>query len=333
MSRAFQPIAQVGSPRPYDALPLAGSGAVWWRTARRDGVERRASDLADAARHRLSALRAPIAGLSLDRPRIMGILNITPDSFSDGGQVFAVEAALDRARKMATEADILDIGGESTRPGSAAVPEKDEIARVVPVIEAIRAAGITTPISIDTRKASVAAAAIDAGADIVNDVAAMTYDSAMAGLVAERGVPVCLMHAQGDPETMQNDPRYDDVVLDVFDWLAGRIEAAEAAGIKRDKIITDPGIGFGKTLQHNVSLLQNLSIYHDLGCPILLGASRKRFIGTIGNAPDPLDRVAGSVAVALHGAAQAVQMLRVHDTFETRQALSLQQAIFGTDIL
>jgi dihydropteroate synthase len=332
VSRAFQPIAQVGLPRPDDALPLAGSGAVWWRTARGDGVERRASDLADAARHRLSALRAPIAGLTLDRPRIMGILNITPDSFSDGGQVFAVEAALDRARKMATEADILDIGGESTRPGSAAVPEKDEIARVVPVIEAIRAAGITTPISIDTRKASVAAAALDAGADIVNDVAAMTYDSAMAGLVAERGVPVCLMHAQGDPETMQNDPRYDDVVLDVFDWLAGRIEAAEAAGIKRDKIITDPGIGFGKTLQHNVSLLQKLSIYHDLGCPILLGASRKRFIGTICNAPDPLGRVAGSVAVALHGAAQAVQILRVHDTFETRQALSLQQAIFGTDI-
>jgi dihydropteroate synthase len=325
-------MVQVGLPRPDDALPLAGSGTVWWRTARGDGVERQASDLADAARHRLSALRAPIVGLTLDRPRIMGILNITPDSFSDGGQVFAVEAALDRARKMATEADILDIGGESTRPGSAAVPEKDEIARVVPVIEAIRAAGITTPISIDTRKASVAAAALDAGADIVNDVAAMTYDSAMVGLVAERGVPVCLMHAQGDPETMQNDPRYDDVVLDVFDWLAGRIEAAEAAGIKRDKIITDPGIGFGKTLQHNVSLLQNLSIYHDLGCPILLGASRKRFIGTICNAPDPLGRVAGSVAVALHGAAQAVQILRVHDTFETRQALSLQQAIFGTDI-
>ena len=332
MSRALQPMAQDGLPRPDDALPLAGSGAVWWRTARRDGVEIRASDLDEAARHRLSELRAPIAGLSLDQPRIMGILNITPDSFSDGGQVFAVEAALDRARKMATEADILDIGGESTRPGSAAVAETDEIARVVPVIEAIRAAGITTPISIDTRKASVAAAALDAGADIVNDVAAMTYDSAMAGLVAERGVPVCLMHAQGNPETMQNDPRYDDVVLDVFDWLAGRIDAAEAAGIKRDMIITDPGIGFGKTLQHNVSLLQNLSIYHDLGCPILLGASRKRFIGTIGNAPDPLDRVAGSVAVALHGAAQAVQILRVHDTFETRQALSLQQAIFGTDI-
>ena len=332
MSRAVQPLAQSGLPRPEGALPLAGSETVWWREARLGRREIPASDLDEVARHRLSDLRAPVAGLSLDRPRIMGILNITPDSFSDGGQVFAVEAALDRARKMATEADILDIGGESTRPGSAAVPEKDEIARVVPVIEAIRAAGITTPISIDTRKASVAAAALDAGADIVNDVAAMTYDSAMASLVAERGVPVCLMHAQGDPETMQNDPRYDDVVLDVYDWLAGRIEAAEAAGIKRDKIITDPGIGFGKTLQHNVSLLQNLSIYHDLGCPILLGASRKRFIGTISNAPDPLDRTAGSVAVALHGAAQAVQILRVHDTFETRQALSLQQAIFGTDI-
>lgn len=328
MTTYHQPIARSGNPRPEGALPLAGSETVWWN----ETLETVASDIDAATRHRLSGLRAPLAGLSLDRPRIMGILNITPDSFSDGGQVFAVEAALDRARKMAAEADILDIGGESTRPGSAAVPEKDEISRVVPVIEAIRAAGITTPISIDTRKASVAAAALDAGADIVNDVAAMTYDSAMAGLVAERGVPVCLMHAQGDPETMQNDPRYDDVVRDVYDWLAERIEAAVSAGISRDKIIADPGIGFGKTLQHNVSLLQNLSIYHGLGCPILLGASRKRFIGTIGNAPDPLDRTAGSVAVALHGAAQAVQILRVHDTFETRQALSLQQAIFGTDL-
>lgn len=328
MTTYHQPIARSGNPRPEGALPLAGSETVWWN----ETLETVASDIDAATRHRLSGLRAPLAGLPLDRPRIMGILNITPDSFSDGGQVFAVEAALDRARKMAAEADILDIGGESTRPGSAAVPEKDEISRVVPVIEAIRAAGITTPISIDTRKASVAAAALDAGADIVNDVAAMTYDSAMAGLVAERGVPVCLMHAQGDPETMQNDPRYDDVVRDVYDWLAERIEAAVSAGISRDKIIADPGIGFGKTLQHNVSLLQNLSIYHGLGCPILLGASRKRFIGTIGNAPDPLDRTAGSVAVALHGAAQAVQILRVHDTFETRQALSLQQAIFGTDL-
>lgn len=328
MTTYHQPIARSGNPRPEGALPLAGSETVWWN----ETLETVASDIDAATRHRLSALRAPLAGLSLDRPRIMGILNITPDSFSDGGQVFAVEAALDRARKMAAGADIVDIGGESTRPGSAAVPEKDEISRVVPVIEAIRAAGITTPISIDTRKASVAAAALDAGADIVNDVAAMTYDSAMAGLVAERGVPVCLMHAQGDPETMQNDPRYDDVVRDVYDWLAERIEAAVSAGISRDKIIADPGIGFGKTLQHNVSLLQNLSIYHGLGCPVLLGASRKRFIGTIGNAPDPLDRTAGSVAVALHGAAQAVQILRVHDTFETRQALSLQQAIFGTDL-
>lgn len=337
MTTYHQPIARSGLPRPDAARPLAGSATVWWQEAlcgeRDRRAEMAATGLDTSAQDRLSARRADLAGLALDRPRIMGILNITPDSFSDGGHVFAVDAALARARKMATEADILDIGGESTRPGSAAVLEKDEIARVVPVIEAIRAAGISTPISIDTRKASVAAAALDAGADIVNDVAAMTYDSAMAGLVAERGVPVCLMHAQGDPETMQNDPRYEDVVLDVYDWLAGRIEAAVAAGIARDKIITDPGIGFGKTLQHNVSLLANLSLYHDLGCPILLGASRKRFIGTIGNAPDPLDRTAGSVAVALHGVAQGVQILRVHDTFETRQALSLQQAIFGTDLL
>jgi dihydropteroate synthase len=226
-------------------------------------------------------------------------------------------------------ADILDIGGESTRPGADTVPVAQEINRTAPVIEAIRAAGITTPISIDTRKAAVAQAALDAGADMVNDVSAMRFDPDMAALVAKRDVPVCLMHAQGDPKTMQTDPTYADVVQEVAEYLHHRIKVAEEAGIARARIIVDPGIGFGKTLQHNVSLLRHLAVYHDLGCPILLGASRKGFIGTLGGAKVARDRMPGSVAVALHGAGQGVQILRVHDVNETRQALSLHLAING----
>ena len=186
-------------------------------------------------------------------------------------------------------------------------------------------------ISIDTRKADVAKAAIAAGASMVNDVAAFSHDPALAQVTADAGLPVCLMHAQGDPATMQNDPRYDDVLLDVYDFLAARIAQAEAAGIARDAIVIDPGIGFGKTQDHNLTLLRNVSLFHALGCPILLGASRKRFIGTIGGGQDAKDRVAGSVAVALHGLSQGVQILRVHDTFATKQALALWSAINGTD--
>jgi dihydropteroate synthase len=195
------------------------------------------------------------------------------------------------------------------------------------VIAAARAAGIDTPISIDTRKAAVARAALKWGANIVNDVAALTFDPAMAGVVAAADCPVILMHAQGTPQTMQDDPHYDDVLLDVYDWLAARIAAAVAAGIARDRIAIDPGIGFGKTTAHNLALLQRLSLFHALGQPILLGASRKRFIGTIGQADDPQARMPGSVAVALAGIAQGVQMVRVHDVVETRQALRLWFAV------
>ncbi|HGG05355.1 MAG TPA: dihydropteroate synthase, partial [Aliiroseovarius sp.] len=181
----------------------------------------------------------------------------------------------------------------------------------------------------DTRKARVAEAALDAGADIVNDVSALSFDANLPALVAERGVPVCLMHAQGLPDKMQLDPRYNDVVGEVFEGLKRRIFAACDAGIDREKLIVDPGIGFGKTLQHNVSLLRNLSVYHDLGLPVLLGASRKRFIGTIGQADGAKDRVAGSVAVALFAASQGAHILRVHDTFETKQALRLHLALIG----
>ncbi|MGL6210937.1 MAG: dihydropteroate synthase, partial [Paracoccaceae bacterium] len=231
------------------------------------------------------------------------------------------------ARLMAAGADILDIGGESTRPGAVEVAIDEEIARTAPVIAALRAGGLDCPISIDTRKAGVAKAALAAGAGIVNDVSAMGFDAGMSGAVAASAAPVILMHAQGDPATMQADPQYDDVLLDVFDFLAGRVAAAEAAGIPRDRIAVDPGIGFGKSLQHNLTLLNRLSLFHDLGLPVLLGASRKRFIGTIGAEAEAARRMPGSLAVALAGVAQGMQMIRVHDVAETRQALSLWQAV------
>lgn len=329
--RRLRPVAMTGTPRPADALPLAGSGTVWWREALADGALRAAGDLPAEVRDRLSDPRPDLCGVPADRPLVMGILNVTPDSFSDGGAHYALEDAVRRARGMSAEADILDIGGESTRPGAKPVSVQAEISRVVPVIRAIRGSGIATPISIDTRKAEVAAAALDAGADMVNDVTALRYDPEMAALVAERGVPVCLMHSVADPETMQQNPRYDDVVPEVFHHLAERMAAAEAAGIARDRLIVDPGIGFGKSIAHNLALLRALALFHDLGAPVLLGASRKRFIGTIGGAEAGPDRMPGSVAVALHGAAQGVHILRVHDTAETRQALRLWGALGGTE--
>jgi dihydropteroate synthase len=257
----------------------------------------------------------------------MGILNFTPDSFSDGGRDADLAAAVARARAMAAQADILDIGGESTRPGAEPVPVAEEIARTVPVIAAIRAGGIATPISIDTRNAATARAALAAGADMVNDVSALTHDPDMAPLVAEAGVPVCLMHAQGDPRTMQDDPRYGDVVAEVTAALAARRDAALAAGIAADRIVLDPGIGFGKTVAHNLALMRALGRFRDLGHPVLLGASRKRFIGAITGVERPADRLAGSLAAALFGAQQGVHILRVHDVPETRQALALWQAL------
>lgn len=325
----LRPIPLSGVPAMPGALPLAGSATV-----RFTHVERLSRDAAPAIlpvtaldpadRDRLSAPRAPVLGLTLDRAQVMGILNTTPDSFSDGGDFADPAAARAHAAAMAEAgADLLDIGGESTRPGAETVPEAEEIARTAPVIRAL-AGGL--PISIDTRKAAVAQAALEAGAGLVNDVAAFTFDPAIAGVAARAGAPVCVMHAQGDPKTMQQAPHYDDVLLDVYDFLADRVAAAEAAGIPRDRIVVDPGIGFGKTLQHNLALLARISLFHDLGCAVLLGASRKRFIGTIGKAPQARDRAPGSVAVALAAAAQGVHILRVHDVSETRQALALWHA-------
>lgn len=328
----WRPLVQSGAARPKGAVPLAG-GALWFSSVER--LERgRPGEVvpaheAGAALDALAAPRAGFAGLSMAAPRIMGILNVTPDSFSDGGRFLTAGDALAQARAMAAGADILDIGGESTRPGAEPVALEEEIARTAPVIAALRAGGMETPISIDTRKTAVAAAALEAGAQMVNDVAALTYDPALGPLVAARGAPVILMHHQGTPETMQADPRYDDVLLDVYDWLAERLAAALALGIPRERIALDPGIGFGKSVQHNLALLRGLSLFHGLGCPVLLGASRKRFIGSIGGGAEAQARMPGSVAVALAGVAQGVQMIRVHDVAETRQALQLWQAING----
>lgn len=273
----------------------------------------------------LTAYRSDLAGMTLAAPRIMGVLNVTPDSFSDGGVHHSVADAVRGAQTMAA-ADILDIGGESTRPGAVTVDAKTEISRTEPVIKALRAAGISQPISIDTRKTLVAQAAIAAGASLVNDVSGFTFDGELALFCAANHLPVCVMHAQGDPATMQQDPHYDNVLLDVYDYLAERIADLTALGIPTHQIIADPGIGFGKTQAHNLALLARISLFHSLGVPVLLGASRKRFIGTIGHAPVAADRMPGSIAVALHGVAQGIQITRVHDVAQTKQAVALWQA-------
>ncbi len=292
--------------------------------------ESRDADLG-AVLERVTRPRPPFAGLSLARPTLMGIVNVTPDSFSDGGLYDETEGAVAHAAELASEgAEIVDIGGESTRPGSDTVADDDELSRVVPVLEELK--GSPAVISIDTRKSTVARAAAKAGAKILNDVSALTYDSACLDVAAEEGLDVVLMHAQGVPKTMQDDPAYDDVVLEVFDYLESRIEACESAGIGRARIAADPGLGFGKTLAHNLALLANLSLFHGLGVALLVGASRKRFIGGLGQGKEPKSREPGSHAAAIASAAQGVQILRVHDVAGSRQALAVWHAsMFGIE--
>lgn len=328
--RYYRPLAQTGPQRLAGALPLAG-GACWFshveELTRESARIIPVAALPAAERERLSAPRAPLAGLSLDRPRLMGILNVTPDSFSDGGRHQEEEAAVAHARRMAAAgADIIDIGGESTRPGAETVPDATEIARVAPVIAALSKA-LGTPISIDTRKRAVAQAAHEAGAALVNDVSGFTYDPDLAPWCAAQELPVCVMHAQGDPATMQAAPQYENVLLDVYDFLEAQVTALEASGIPRARILLDPGIGFGKTLAHNLALLANISLFHTLGCPLLLGVSRKGFIGRIGDAPDADARAPGSIALGLAALAQGVHILRIHDVEETKQAVALWRAV------
>jgi dihydropteroate synthase len=258
---------------------------------------------------------------------VMGIVNVTPDSFYDGGKRFdGARAAADGFEMIDSGAEILDIGGESTRPGAQPVTADEELRRVLPVIRELRRKS-NVPISIDTYKEVVARAALDAGADIVNDISALRFDPAMAGLVARASVPVILMHMQGVPQTMQREPRYQDVVLEVQDFLAACVRSAKLAGIAQEQIIIDPGIGFGKTLVHNLALLKDLHSLKSLGQPLLIGVSRKAFIGKILNSAAPEERLEGSLAAAVAAAFSGANIVRVHDVRETVRALRVTDAI------
>jgi dihydropteroate synthase len=266
--------------------------------------------------------------LPLDRPVVMGILNLTPDSFSDGGQLVETEDALAHARRMVADgADLLDVGGESTRPGAAAVPAEQEIARVVPVIRALKDK-LTLPISVDTRKAAVAVAALEAGADLVNDVSALA-DPDMAAVIAAAGAGVVLMHMRGTPATMQQHAVYQDLLGEVSEELAMALERARSAGIPDDAVVLDPGVGFAKTAAQNLELIRRLPELSELGRPLLLGVSRKAFIGAILGGVPAAERDAGTAAACVVGLTRGARIFRVHDVRTTRHALDVAAALLG----
>ena len=308
---------------------LGGSAAIGFTLVeriRRDGksVNREITPYADAL-EAIEASRGEFAGLAMDAPRIMGIVNVTPDSFSDGGQYGTAEAGSHHGMELASEgAHILDIGGESTRPGSDTVPVAEELSRVIPAMKRLSDAGHV--VSIDTRKSSVMREAVKAGAAIINDVSALQHDRESLGAVAELGCPVVLMHAQGDPRTMQLNPHYDDVALDVYDHLEERVTACVQAGIPRSRIAIDPGIGFGKTFRHNVEILNQITLFHGLGVVVLIGLSRKGFVGALTGEKNAANRVHGSVGGAVQAALNGVHVLRVHDVKATVEALAVARA-------
>lgn len=331
----LRPIPLTDPAQPRDgALRLAGG---WVQFTHLERLRRghapdivAACDLPEAVLAPFLAPRPDVAGLTLDQPRLMGILNVTPDSFSDGGVDDSPQAAVLRAQAMLADgADLIDVGGESTRPGAQPLDAAQEIARVVPVIAGLRAAGIRAPISLDTRKSDVARAGLAAGADLLNDVSGLRHDPALARVAAQAGAPLFVMHSIGTPETMQAlaPDAYGDVLLDVYDALAATIAAAEAAGVVRARILIDPGIGFGKTLDQNLALLARISLFHGLGCGILLGVSRKGMIGTLSGQSVAARRGPGSAAIGLWAVQQGIQMLRVHDTDTHKQALAVWQAL------
>ncbi|MGO8954258.1 MAG: dihydropteroate synthase [Rhodomicrobium sp.] len=324
------------------ALPLAGSAIAFGAVRLWEGEpgnvkhaivristiqsidEPRIKDLLD----KLSAPRPAAAGVSLDRPRIMGIVNVTPDSFSDGGDHFEAGAAVEHARKLAAEgADIVDIGAESTRPGSSPVPAEEELRRLLPVLQGL--ASLTVPVSVDTRKPEVMREAANAGAAMLNDVSSLTFAASSLSTAAELKKTVVLMHSQGTPETMQDNPVYKDAAIEVYNFLESRIEAATAAGLPRENIIADPGIGFGKTAAHNLHLLQSIALFHGLGVPLLTGVSRKAFIQRITAAETPKESTAGNISAALDAVSQGVQIIRVHDVRATRQAIAFWSSLRG----
>jgi dihydropteroate synthase len=295
-----------------------------------EGAEARFDEDLAAQWAALTAPRPPLQlgerTVRLDQPQVMGIVNVTPDSFSDGGQFAEAAVAAEAGADMAGQgAAIVDVGGESTRPGAKPVWEGDEIERIAPVIRQLSAGGAA--VSVDTRKADVMTAALEAGARMVNDVSALTYDDRSAATIAAAGVPVVLMHHQGAPETMQDNPRYDDVLVEVYLWLEERIGAAQASGIARDKILIDPGFGFGKNVAHTLELMNGLAMLHSLGCPLVVGASRKRTVGALSGEAPVDQRLGGSIAFAIKAAEQGAQLLRVHDVAETVQAIRIWRGL------
>jgi dihydropteroate synthase len=274
----------------------------------------------------ISAPRPPWAGLSLERPLVMGVLNVTPDSFSDGGRWWNPQDAIAHGRALLEAgADIIDIGGESTRPGADPLAAGEEIRRIEPVVRALAEAGAV--VSIDTRHKAVMEAALDAGARIVNDVTALTGNPESLPLIAQRRAPVVLMHMRGEPRTMQREPVYDSPLIEVLEFLGARIRACTAAGVPREHLAVDPGIGFGKLVLHNLELLAGIGGFHSLGCAIVLGVSRKSTIARLSRGEPPQERLPGSLAAALFALQQGVQILRVHDVAETRQAVAVWGAL------
>ena len=347
MRTLLRPTAFVDSPYGYDGKVARVAGGLNWFAAveliqvdenRRaatnlvpvEGIESRFDEDMAAQWKALTSPRAPLQlgerTVRLDQPQVMGIINATPDSFSDGGQFADAAAAAEAGADMAAQgAAIVDIGGESTRPGARSVWEGDEIERVVPIIRQLALGGAA--VSADTRKADVMTAAIEAGARMINDVSALTYDGRSVGIVAASSVPIVLMHHQGVPETMQENPHYDDVLIEVYRWLEERVGAAENAGISRDRILIDPGFGFGKNVGHNLELMNGLSLFHSLGCALVVGASRKRTIGALSGESPADKRLGASIAFALKAAEQCAQILRVHDVFETIQAVKVWRGL------
>ena len=343
MRTLLRPTGFVDSPFGHDGKVARLAGGLNWfasvelihEDGRRElapveGIETRFDEAMTADWARITGPRAPLQmgarTIRLDQPQVMGIINATPDSFSDGGSYAAAASAAEAGAVMASQgAAVIDVGGESTRPGAKEVWEGDEIERVLPVVQQLAAGG--NAVSIDTRKSGVMSAAIGAGAGLVNDVSALLRDPQSAEVVAKAAVPVVLMHHRGDPATMQDAPQYDDVLVEVFEWLEDRIAVAEEAGIARDKILVDPGIGFGKSVAHNLELMNGLALLHGLGCPIVLGASRKRMIGALAGEAPADQRLPGSLALAIKAVEQGAQIIRVHDVPETVQALKVWRGL------
>ena len=334
MTSYFKPIVRTGSPRSKNSIFLAET--KYWISEAEEikfGEPTKLisiNDVPDWWKKRWLKKRSDILGMEFGFPKLMGILNVTPDSFSDGGQHVKLDMALNRAKFMEQNGvDIIDVGGESTRPGALTVPILEEIKRIEPVIKGI-AAKSKIPISIDTRKSEVASAAHRAGACMVNDVSGFTFDPDLLFYCSKCKLPVCVMHMQGSPENMQTNPKYENILIEVFDFLENQIAMLVQAGVSKDRIIADVGIGFGKNLKHNLTLIKNISLFHGLGVPLLLGVSRKSIISNVAKVEKLSDRVYGSVSLAISALGQGVQLFRVHDVAETKQAFDLWVAVnFG----